>query len=206
MKRILDILLALVAMPVALPIMAIVAVLIAAGRDGPVLFRQVRIGQHKRPFTIYKFRTMCDRRLHKIDQLREGVLTTGNDNRITPLGRILRTASLDELPQIFNVLNGTMSIVGPRPVIPEQLMAIPARFECRFLVRPGITGWAQVKGRRNLNWIKQLQLDSWYVEHLSLWRDVWILFKTAWIVLRGSGTYGSTQDNWRNYLPKKESG
>lgn len=205
MKRILDILLVLAAMPVALPSMAVISFLIAAGRDGLVFFRQVRIGRYKKPFTIYKFRTMCDRRTEEIDQFREGVLTAGSDHRITPLGRILRATSLDELPQLFNVLNGTMSLVGPRPVLPEQLMAIPSEFYGRFLVRSGITGWAQVNGRRNLDWMKQLELDSWYARHHSLLVDMRILFKTACIVLRGSGTYGSARNNWRNYLPKNET-
>lgn len=201
MKRTLDILLVLCAMPVTCLIMAVISLLIAVKRDGPVLFRQQRIGRYKKPFTIFKFRTMFHRRSEEIDQFQEGVLTFGVDPRITPIGRILRSTSLDELPQLFNVLNGTMSFVGPRPLIPEQLLAVSSEFDGRFAVRPGITGWAQVNGRRSLDWLKQLELDGWYARNSNLMLNLQILFRTVWIVFQGVGTYGSVGNNWRNYLP-----
>lgn len=201
MKRFLDLCMALVLLLLALPAMVVVAVLIAARRDGPVLFRQQRVGRGQRPFEILKFRTMRHRAVGAIDQVRERVVAAGNDDRITPLGRKLRASSIDELPQLLNVLSGAMSMVGPRPVIPEQVRAIPETHLDRFLVLPGLTGWAQVNGRRGVDWIRQLELDSWYANNRNLTLDLKILFKTVSVVLRGSGTYGDAKSNWRSYLP-----
>lgn len=200
-KRAFDITFGLLAMPAVLPLMAVVALFILSGRDGPVLFRQTRVGRGRKPFTIFKFRSMRHRDPARIDQVRERVVSKSGDDRITPVGRVLRKTSLDELPQLFNVLNGTMSFVGPRPIIPDQLAAIPADRMDRFRVRPGITGWAQVNGRRDLDWPRQLELDSWYANHAGVALDILILLRTVGVVLRASGTYGGAGSNWRSYLP-----
>jgi lipopolysaccharide/colanic/teichoic acid biosynthesis glycosyltransferase len=202
MKRIIDIASSLIATLLSLPVMALIALVIATERNGPVIFRQERIGMNKKRFTMYKFRTMYHRSPLEIEQPKEGVVSTGKDNRITPIGRLLRATSLDELPQLFNVLNGTMSLVGPRPVLPEQMLAIPWRFMCRFNLRPGITGWAQVNGRRGLDWMKQLELDTWYAKNQNFRLDIGILLKTIQVVFCGSGIYGSAKNNWRSYLPR----
>lgn len=199
-KRLIDIAAAFVITIFTLPLTGLITLLIALGRDGPVFFCQQRVGRGQKLFTIWKFRTMRQRPSEQIDQMDEAVVTAGHDQRITPLGRILRATSLDELPQLLNVLNGSMSIVGPRPVIPEQLLAIPADYKQRFAVRPGVTGWAQVNGRRGLDWMKQLELDVWYVQHWSLLLDLRILWRTIWVVLRGSGVYGDASKNWRAYI------
>jgi len=180
--------------------MGIISLLISVKRDGPVLFTQKRIGQHRVPFKLFKFRTMVHRKAEDIDQFKEPILTTGNDIRLTPVGRILRTTSLDELPQIFNVLNGTMSLIGPRPLMPEQLLAVPVQFEERFSVRPGITGWAQINGRQSVDWLKKLEADTWYARNNNLQLDLQILFKTIRVVFQGLGVYGNAKDNWRNYV------
>ena len=203
-KRAFDLLCVVIALPLVAPCMALIGLAVALGHDGPVFFRQVRVGLNREPFTIIKFRTMRHRPAGAIDQAREAVVTDTRDERITRVGRFLRATSLDELPQIINVLGGTMSLVGPRPLIPEQLSAVPEGFGQRFAVRPGITGWAQVNGRRSLGWLRQLELDVWYVEHRSLWLDICILLKTVMVVLKRSGVYGTTEDNWRAYLDSKE--
>jgi lipopolysaccharide/colanic/teichoic acid biosynthesis glycosyltransferase len=201
MKRVLDLVIVLATAPVVVALLGLTALAVAAGRNGPVLFRQVRIGMGQRPFTMYKFRSMYVRSPREMDQLQERVLTSGQDDRLTPIGRVLRATSLDELPQIFNVLRGDMSLVGPRPVLPEQVPAIPAGHLTRFLVRPGVTGWAQVNGRRGLDWLSQLDLDCWYAKSRSLWLDVTILAKTLLVVLKREAVYGDVRSNWRNYLP-----
>lgn len=199
-KRLLDLLISVPLLIGTAPILGIIALAIRIDSQGPILFRQVRIGSNRREFTILKFRTMKHRT--KIDQQSEAVIKEGHDPRITRVGRILRKTSLDELPQLVNIIRGDMSLVGPRPVIPEQLRAIPPRYLGRFSMPPGITGLAQVKGRRSLNWIDQLKYD---VEYCTNWRflgDIKLMFQTVWVVLTGSGVYGSQEDNWRNYIDK----
>src|SRR5690606_12222524 len=118
------------------------------------------------------------------------------------VGRFLRKTSLDELPQLINVVRGDMSLVGPRPILPEQLRAIPEQHLDRFEMKPGITGLAQVRGRRSLNWLEQLKYDSEYCRNWSFLLDLKILWQTVWVVLTGKGVYGTQQDNWRNYINK----
>jgi sugar transferase EpsL len=146
----------------------------------PVLFRQQRPGQHGRPFTIYKFRTMSDVRDGQGNLLPDA-------GRLTPFGRFLRRTSLDELPELFNVLKGEMSLVGPRPLLTEYLDRYTLEQARRHEVRPGITGWAQVNGRNALTWEQKFALDVWYVDHLSFWLDLKILALTGWKVLRCEG-------------------
>jgi len=180
--------------------MVLIALMIRLDSPGPALFRQQRLGQGQSKFTILKFRTMYHRT--KIDQEREAVVESADDPRITRVGRFLRKTSLDELPQLINVVRGDMSLVGPRPILPEQLRAIPEQHLDRFEMKPGITGLAQVRGRRSLNWLEQLKYDSEYCRNWSFLLDLKILWQTVWVVLTGKGVYGTQQDNWRNYINK----
>lgn len=174
MKRLLDIMLSAPALLLAAPLMLAVALAIRWRMGRPVLFRQQRPGLHGQSFTLYKFRTM-----------RGGSAPDGQ--RLTPLGHWLRRFSLDELPQLFNVLKGDMSLVGPRPLLVEYLDVYTSAQARRHEVKPGLTGWAQVHGRNALPWSRRLALDVWYVDHRSLWLDVRILARTAWHILHGRG-------------------
>ncbi|GIV65817.1 MAG: sugar transferase [Chloroflexota bacterium] len=179
-KRIFDLVLTTAGMVIALPLMGVIALLIWLKEGGPVLFRQPRPGLGGRIFTLYKFRTM-----------REAVDKNGNPlpdgERLTPLGRFLRSTSLDELPELFNVLRGEMSLVGPRPLLVEYLPRYTPEQARRHEVLPGMTGWAQINGRNALTWEEKFRLDVWYVDHWSLWLDVKILAITLWKVLRREG-------------------
>ena len=176
-KRLIDIVVASVCLIFAGPLMIVVAIGIRATMGSPVLFRQRRPGLNGRLFTVLKFRTMC------VDPERERQ-SQFDAHRVTPLGRILRHSSLDELPQLFNVLRGDMSLVGPRPLLPEYLPYYSEREALRHTVRPGITGWAQVNGRNRLSWDERLALDVWYAEHQSMLLDLRILYLTAIRVLQ----------------------
>jgi lipopolysaccharide/colanic/teichoic acid biosynthesis glycosyltransferase len=172
MKRALDVVLALALLAVTLPLAVVVIVMVRVSLGSPVLFRQWRIGWRNRPFLLRKFRTMtdaCDR---------QGV-PLPDSARLTPVGRFLRSTSLDELPQLVSVLTGEMSLVGPRPLLPEYLPRYSARHARRHDVRPGLTGWAQVNGRAAAEWDDRLDLDVWYVEHQSLALDLKILLLTV---------------------------
>ena len=146
----------------------------------PVFFRQQRPGLHGEPFTIYKFRTMTDKRDDQGDLLPDA-------ERLTPFGRFLRIASLDELPELVNVLRGEMSLVGPRPLLMQYLERYTPEQARRHEVRPGITGWAQVNGRNALSWENKFELDVWYVDHVSLWLDLKIIALTLWKIVRREG-------------------
>lgn len=199
-KRLMDVLVSFVLLIPCLPVMGIIALLVRLDSPGPVLFKQTRLGRDQREFTILKFRTMQHRQ--RIDQHKEAVIQVGDDPRITRIGKLLRKTSLDELPQLFNILRGDMSLVGPRPIIPEQLQAIPREYLERFSMPPGITGLAQVKGRRSLNWLDQLDYDTEYCRNWHLFWDIKLLFQTVGVVLTGEGVYGTQQDNWRNYIDR----
>jgi sugar transferase EpsL len=187
-KRALDLVLAVPALIVLSPVMAVVALLVARRMGRPVLFTQVRPGLGERPFAIYKFRTM-----------REAYDAAGQPlpdrDRLTALGRFLRASSLDELPGLFNVLNGEMSLVGPRPLATKYLPYYTERERTRCAVRPGITGWAQVNGRNDLPWDQRLAYDAWYVAHCSLALDLKILAMTVWKVLRRANVHVDTAIN-----------
>lgn len=157
------------------PIMASVAVAVRAKMGGPVLFKQRRPGLHGKIFTIYKFRTMRD------------APGLSDAERLTPLGQFLRRTSLDELPELFNVLLGDMSLVGPRPLIPEYLERYTPEQARRHLVKPGITGWAAVNGRNANSWEEKFRLDCWYVDNQSLWLDLRILWRTVGAVMNSEG-------------------
>ncbi len=181
------------------PLLLLLAVLIKIDSRGPVLFLQRRVGYKKQNFRVLKFRTMIHRDADDIDQYKEGVINTGKDPRITQAGRLLRATSLDELPQLWNILRGDMSIVGPRPIIPEQLEVVPPEHLCRFEVRPGLTGLAQVRGRRSLSWLEQLAADAEYVRKHSLLTDLKLILMTFYVVLARKGIYGGEGQNWRAY-------
>lgn len=185
-KRILDLTLTLIAMIVALPVMAVVALLVWIKIGTPVLFKQPRPGFHEKIFTIYKFRTMRD----AFDE--QGKLLP-DDQRLTRFGRILRTTSLDELPELFCVLKGEMSWVGPRPLLMQYLDRYSKEQHRRHLVLPGITGWAQVNGRNAISWEEKFALDVWYVDHWSIWLDLKILIMTVFKVLKREGISAKNQ-------------
>jgi len=180
LKRVFDIVVSAVALTVLAPVMGLIALLVWRTMGRPVLFRHVRPGLHGKPFVMYKFRTMRDLR----DA--EGNLLP-DEARLTPFGRWLRTTSLDELPELVNVLRGEMSLVGPRPLLMEYLDRYTPEQARRHEVKPGITGWAQIHGRNNLSWDERFKLDVWYVDNWSLWLDVKILWRTLWMVLRREG-------------------
>ena len=179
-KRLLDLAFTIPGLLAISPVFIIVALLILARIGRPVFFRQERPGLNARPFSLYKFRTMTDGR----DE--DGALLP-DAQRLTPFGRFLRTTSLDELPELFNVLKGDMSLVGPRPLLMRYLdRYTPEQFR-RHEMPPGLTGWAQVNGRNDLSWEEKFELDVWYVDHWSLWLDVKILALTLWKVLKREG-------------------
>ena len=176
-KRTLDIILTLIAMIILSPVLLILAMLIRLKLGNPVIFTQTRAGYHGKAFTIYKFRTMTDARNE------DGQLLP-NAQRKTKFGNILRSTSLDELPELWNVLKGEMSLVGPRPLLIEYLPYYTAEENQRHDVLPGITGWAQINGRNALNWEEKFALDIWYVKHQSFLLDIKILLKTVLKVLQ----------------------
>ncbi|NUQ66608.1 MAG: sugar transferase [Pirellulales bacterium] len=180
LKRLFDILVAAELLLVFSLPMLLVALAVRFSMGGPVVFRQVRPGRNRRPFTLYKFRTMTDARGPDGELLPDG-------ERLTWLGRFLRKTSLDELPQLWNVLKGEMSLVGPRPLLMRYLPYYTRRESLRFTVPPGITGWSQVHGRNLLAWQQRLELEAWYVEHWSLLLDLKILWLTLIAVFTHRG-------------------
>ena len=179
-KRLIDLLLAVPAFVLFLPVMLVVWVVVAAGLGRPVIFRQRRPGLRGKAFTVLKFRTMTDARDG------EGNLKPDIE-RLTQIGRFLRKSSLDELPQLWNVVAGEMSLVGPRPLLMDYLPHYTPEQQRRHDVMPGITGWAQINGRNVATFSERLKLDVWYVDHWSLWLDARILWRTLAKVLRSSG-------------------
>jgi sugar transferase EpsL len=179
-KRLFDLGVALPVLILLIPVLALLALLVRLKLGSPILFRQTRPGKQGKPFTVYKFRTMLD--LHDRDGR-----PLPDEERMTPFGRILRSASLDELPEIWNVIRGDMSIVGPRPLLMKYLGRYTPEQARRHEVLPGITGWAQINGRNDISWEDKFALDVWYVDHLSLWLDIKIIAVTAWRVLTREG-------------------
>jgi sugar transferase EpsL len=180
LKRVFDVVVSATALVVLAPVMGLIALLVWRTMGRPVLFRHVRPGLHGKPFVMYKFRTMRDLRDAAGELLPD-------ETRLTPFGRWLRATSLDELPELLNVLRGEMSLVGPRPLLMEYLERYTPEQARRHEVKPGITGWAQIHGRNNLSWEERLRLDVWYVDHWNSWLDLKILWRTLWIVLRREG-------------------
>lgn len=179
----LDIVFSLLAMVILSPLFLITAVAVRLDSRGPVIFRQKRLGLDARAFDIYKFRTMCVGAEH----MGSGVYSGADDARVTKVGRILRALSIDELPQLVNILRGEMSFIGPRPPLtyhPWPLETYTKEQLHMFAVRPGMTGWAQVHGRKDVEWHKRIQLNCWYVDHVSFWLDIRIFFLTVFQVLK----------------------
>ena len=183
MPRILDIVIALLALVVLLPVLLIAAVAIKLGSRGPVLYRQRRVGLDGEEFEMLKLRTM----VVGSDPVGVGTVVTRDDPRVTGAGRVLRRTSLDEIPNLFNVLRGEMAIVGPRPTIPAQVIDYTPQQRRRHEVRPGITGWAQVQGRTGIPWEQRIELDVYYVDHRNALLDARILLKTLWLLVTGHG-------------------
>ncbi len=179
-KRMLDLTLATLGLVVLSPLFLLLALLVRLLLGKPVLFRQERAGYKGRPFTIYKFRTMTDARDAGGNLLPDAA-------RLTRFGRFLRALSLDELPELFNVLRGEMSLVGPRPLLLEYLPRYSPEQMRRHDVYPGLTGWAQIHGRNALTWQDKFALDVWYADHWSFWLDVRILLLTLWKILKREG-------------------
>jgi lipopolysaccharide/colanic/teichoic acid biosynthesis glycosyltransferase len=191
-KRALDLAVASAVAVVASPLLAGIAAAIKLDDRGPIFFRQERIGRHGRPFRIVKFRTLAG----VPPQEPVDYLIAAADPRITGVGRFLRKWSLDELPQLWNVLRGEMSIVGPRPTLHYQVEQYDDFQRRRLEVRPGVTGWAQVSGRNELSWPERIELDVWYVEHRSLWLDLRILAATPATLFRPRSIYNDAQGDW----------
>lgn len=184
-KRLFDILLSLTGIIIAGIPMLLVAVAVKIDSKGPAIFKQERLGVGGKVFNIYKFRSMCVNAEHT----GSGVYSGKGDARVTRVGKILRATSIDELPQMFNILKGDMSFVGPRPPLtyhPWPLAEYTDEQRRMFDVRPGITGWAQINGRKAVEWNQRIKLNVWYVDNLSLWLDIKIVFKTVFKVLRNS--------------------
>lgn len=180
LKRILDLAVAGLWIIILSPLMGLIALLIWLSMGQPIFFRQTRSGLHGKPFEMIKFRTMT----HSLDD--QGQLLPDHE-RLTPLGKLLRSLSLDELPELFNVLQGDMSLVGPRPLLMRYLDRYTPEQRRRHDVKPGITGWAQVNGRNDLTWEEKFSLDLWYVAHQTFWLDLKILALTVVEILRRKG-------------------
>ncbi len=191
-QRALDLLIAVPAALVTAPIVAALAVAIRLESRGHPVYTQTRVGKDGALFSIYKLRTM----VHGAEFTGAGLAIQEGDARITRLGNFLRRYSLDELPNLWNVLSGEMSIVGPRPTLSVQVEQYTPRQRGRLAVKPGITGWAQVNGRASLPWPERIELDLWYVEHRSLWLDLKILARTGRMVLGGEGIYKGERGGW----------
>ncbi|NQS76249.1 MAG: sugar transferase [Peptococcaceae bacterium] len=179
-KRLLDVILSVIGLIILSPILLITAIAIKLESKGPVIFQQDRLGLNGQVFKIYKFRSMC------VGAEKEGVYETKGDMRVTKVGRIIRKTSIDELPQFVNIIKGDMSIIGPRPTLtyhPWPLEEYTHEQRKRFNVRPGVTGWAQINGRKDVPWDKRIEYDMWYVDNLSFELDFKIFFKTVIKVL-----------------------
>jgi lipopolysaccharide/colanic/teichoic acid biosynthesis glycosyltransferase len=193
-KRALDVAVAGGALLLAAPVLGVAALLIRLETHGHPIYRQRRVGLGGEPFDLFKLRTMVS----GAETMGAGLAVDAGDSRITRLGAVLRRTSLDELPNLVNVLRGEMSIVGPRPTVQVQVDRYTERQRGRLSVRPGLTGWAQINGRASLPWHERIELDLWYVEHASLRLDVQILVRTARMVLGGDGLYRGETGGWRD--------
>jgi len=198
-KRVFDILIALLVLGLTWPLLLLAMLAIRISMGGPVFFVQQRPGLRGRPFHVYKLRTMTD--------LRDG---GGNllppEQRLTRLGRLIRNSSMDEIPQLLNVIRGEMSLVGPRPLLMEYLERYTPEQARRHEILPGITGWSQVHGRNSINWEERFRQDVWYVDHWSLWLDIKILVLTVLKVLSREGVNFSNNSVSSPYLGKRDNG
>jgi lipopolysaccharide/colanic/teichoic acid biosynthesis glycosyltransferase len=195
-KRLLDVVGAAVLLVVSAPVVAAAIIAIRLESHGHPIYRQRRVGRDGEPFELYKLRTMVAGAEH----IGAGLAVDAGDRRITRLGERLRRFSIDELPNLVNVLRGEMSLVGPRPTIQVQVDRYTPRQRRRLLALPGITGWAQVNGRASLPWAERIELDLWYLEHASLRLDLRILFASARMAITGHGLYRGPTGGWREPL------
>jgi lipopolysaccharide/colanic/teichoic acid biosynthesis glycosyltransferase len=195
-RRSIDIAVSALALALSSPLLALAALAIRLESPGPVIYRQRRSGLHGREFDVLKLRTMVDGAEHK----GAGLAINANDSRITRVGAFLRRTSLDELPNLLNVLRGEMSLIGPRPTLPVQVAQYTERQRGRLAVKPGITGWAQVNGRASLPWSERIELDLFYIERRSLALDAQILWRTVTTLLGGSGLYKGHAGGWKGEL------
>ena len=192
-KRCLDVAVAGVALVVAAPVIAVAAVAIRLESRGHAIYRQRRVGRDGHAFEVYKLRTMVTGAEH----IGAGLAIDEGDTRITRVGALLRRTSIDELPNLVNVLRGEMSLVGPRPTLQVQVDRYTDRQRRRLEVRPGLTGWAQVNGRASLPWAERIELDIWYLEHATLRLDLRILVASARMAITGHGLYRGETGGWR---------
>ncbi|MHB8059708.1 MAG: sugar transferase [Gaiellaceae bacterium] len=190
-KRALDVVVSGFGLIVSSPLLALAALAIKLEDRGPVLYRQQRVGKDGVDFELLKLRTM----VVGAERIGAGLAVNRGDARITRSGRLLRRLSLDELPQLWNILRGEMSVVGPRPTLRHQVDSYTPRQRRRLEVKPGLTGWAQVNGRASLPWDARIELDVWYVEHRSLWLDLRILARTPFALFHG--TYKGESGGWK---------
>jgi lipopolysaccharide/colanic/teichoic acid biosynthesis glycosyltransferase len=195
-RRAVDIVVAAVLLVLTSPVLLAAVVAVKLDSRGPAFYRQRRSGLRGAPFDMLKLRTMVDGAEH----VGAGLAIDAGDSRITRVGAFLRRTSLDELPNLVNVLRGEMSLIGPRPTLPAQVAQYTARQRGRLDVKPGITGWAQVNGRASLPWSERIELDIYYVEHRSLLLDLRILARTPALVLGGGGLYKGAAGGWEGEL------
>lgn len=205
-KRAFGILFSLLGLIITSPIMLIVAILIKIESPGPVIFKQPRIGKDGKVFNIYKFRSMCQ----NAEKTGSGVYSDKNDSRVTKVGKFIRATSIDEIPQFLNVLKGDMSFIGPRPPLtyhPWPFDQYTEHQKKMFDVRPGLTGWAQVHGRKQVEWNKRIELNIWYVEHLSFLLDLKIIFTTLLKLIKDdeNENVGATVVQTPNNTEEKET-
>jgi lipopolysaccharide/colanic/teichoic acid biosynthesis glycosyltransferase len=191
-RRAVDILVAATGLALASPVLLAAVVAIRLESKGGAIYRQRRVGLDGREFDVLKLRTMVD----GAERIGAGLAVNVGDARITRVGALLRRTSLDELPNLVNVVRGEMAIVGPRPTLPHQVAQYTERERGRLAIRPGITGWAQVNGRTSLPWAQRIELDLWYIEHRSWRLDLRILWRSARMVVGGDGLYKGTTGGW----------
>ena len=195
-RRAIDIVVSATGLLVTSPLLALAAVAVRVETPGRVIYRQRRSGLHGREFDVLKLRTM----VRGAEHMGAGLAVNENDARITRVGAFLRRTSLDELPNLANVLRGDMSLIGPRPTLPVQVAQYSERQRGRLAIKPGITGWAQVNGRASLPWSQRIELDLYYIEHRSLALDAQILWRTIGMVLGGSDLYKGQAGGWEGKL------
>jgi lipopolysaccharide/colanic/teichoic acid biosynthesis glycosyltransferase len=195
-RRAVDIVVSSSALALSSPVLALAMLAVRLESPGPALYSQRRAGRDGRPFEVLKLRTMVDGAEH----IGAGLAVNADDPRVTRVGAFLRRTSLDELPNLVNVLRGEMSLIGPRPTLPVQVAQYTERQRGRLAIKPGITGWAQVNGRASLPWTERIELDLFYIEHRSLALDLRILGRTLAMVLGGSGLYKGQAGGWEGEL------
>jgi lipopolysaccharide/colanic/teichoic acid biosynthesis glycosyltransferase len=196
MRRAIDIAVSAAVLVLSAPLLALAMLAIRLETPGPVIYRQRRIGLDGHPFDVLKLRTMVD----GAERIGAGLAVNENDPRITRVGALLRRFSLDELPNLVNVLRGEMSLIGPRPTLPVQVEQYTERQRQRLRLRPGITGWAQVNGRASLPWSQRIELDLYYIEHRSPALDLKILWRTLAMLLAGGEIYKGEHGGWEGEL------